>query len=210
MTLMNRYDQIMAQITVTDEMRSRILSRVLDSDLEPAKPPRRPTLWRWAAAAACVAVIAMGGLLWQARPAQPPASSNVVLGPASHITQAASAQELAQLLGFPVEQPSDLPFQAEEYTYQAYFGEIAQITCTGSGQQAVLRKSTGTQDNSGDYSQYDHVTTFPVGQIEVELRENEGGPSLALWTDGRYAFSLSLSGTADREVWTAMVSGLTG
>ena len=209
MTLMNRYDEIMAQITVTDEMRTRILAQVLEAAPDARRPARRSSLWRWGAAAACLVLVLTAGFFWRTKQAQQPSPPPVVTGPVSQITQAGSLDELSQLAGFPVEQLPALPFQAEETLYQCYSGTMAQITSTGSGQKAVLRKARGTEDISGDFNHYDHISTFSVGAIEVELRENEGGPSLAIWSDGTYAFSLSLSGTADRETWSSMISGLT-
>ena len=81
---------------------------------------------------------------------------------------------------------AELPFDVEETTYTSYWGELAEICYAGGGQIADLRTSAGTEDNSGDYTDYPAVTELTVGTVTAELRgEAAERYTLAVWTDGQ-------------------------
>ena len=77
------------------------------------------------------------------------------------------------------------------------------------GQIADLRTSAGTEDNSGDYTDYPAVTELTVGTVTAELRgEAAERYTLAVWTDGQYAYSLRLSDGQSTEVWQRLLAGV--
>ena len=111
--------------------------------------------------------------------------------------------------GFPAAEAADLPFNVEETTYTSYWGELAEICYAGGGQIADLRTSAGTEDNSGDYTDYPAVTELTVGTVTAELRgEAAERYTLAVWTDGQYAYSLRLSDGQSTEVWQRLLAGV--
>ena len=104
---------------------------------------------------------------------------------------------------------AELPFDVEETTYTSYWGELAEICYAGGGQIADLRTSAGTEDNSGDYTDYPAVTELTVGTVTAELRgEAAERYTLAVWTDGQYAYSLRLSDGQSTEVWQRLLAGV--
>ena len=104
---------------------------------------------------------------------------------------------------------AELPFDVEETTYTSYWGELAEIFYAGGGQIADLRTSAGTEDNSGDYTDYPAVTELTVGTVTAELRgEAAERYTLAVWTDGQYAYSLRLSDGQSTEVWQRLLAGV--
>ena len=63
----------------------------------------------------------------------------------------------------------------------------------------------GTEENSGDYNQYEKLDTVSAGDCQVELRGSEDGYVLAVWTDGAYAYSLSFSQAQPKDVWMRLL-----
>ena len=78
------------------------------------------------------------------------------------IAEAASATELSDLVGFPVEDISTaLSFEVQEAAYIAYWKEL--ITYTGATQTVTCRKAVGTEPPSGMYEDYPVRGPFAVG-----------------------------------------------
>ena len=80
---------------------------------------------------------------------------------------------------------------------------------SGGGQTAVYRKGTGSEDVSGDYNAYETETKIFVGDTLVTLKGNGGTYALAVWRDGDYACSISVSEGMSENSWEALLtSGL--
>ena len=80
------------------------------------------------------------------------------------------------------------------------------ITYTGSGgQTATYRQSRGSKGNSGDYNLYPDTQTLP--EQNATLKGQDGLYTLALWTDGTYAYSLRLSSGLSADAWQALLDG---
>lgn len=198
-----KYDEIMGRIEVTPEIRQRVLRSIREEEISlPAhKALTLPKLKKYLSAAACFALLIAGTVILPQildRKEQSPPQVAVSYG----IEEAASLQELSELTGFTITEEFKLPFTPAETAYASYWRELAQIEYSGEGQSAVFRKSIGTEDNSGDFSIYDDSAELVVDGHTVLLKGNDGGYSLAIWTDGEYSYSLSLSQTATEEQWS--------
>ena len=210
MTLKGRYDDIMDRVQVTDEMRARVLEKVRQADLSaPEERQPAPAAWRrWGAMAACLAVIVAGGLalphlLTPNGTEDPP----VLAGPGMEEMDSRAALE--QAVGFSVEEAETLPFAPQEVLYTAFDSGLAQIEYRGeNGQTALLRKSQGPEDNSGDFNQYPDVETLAAAEADVTLKGAEGQFVLALWQEDGFSYSLSLSQGQDAQGWEETLSGL--
>ena len=66
----------------------------------------------------------------------------------------------------------------------------------GNGGGVSVRQSPGSSDNSGDYNEYSEVETMDAGGVEVTIKGNGDGISLALWADGGYTYAVSADGFA--------------
>ena len=186
-----KYDELMDKIEVTDAMRARILRNV--SAAAPKKTPVR----RYTLLAACLAVVLLGAVCVPKLMDPAPQGEQVAI--ANGMIEVADAAALA----------AKLPFDVEETTYTSYWGELAEICYAGDGQIADLRTSAGTEDNSGDYTDYPAVTELTVGTVTAELRgEAAERYTLAVWTDGQYAYSLRLSDGQSTEVWQRLLAGV--
>lgn len=207
----NLYRELMEQVNLTPEARERILTNVQQADLSPQPEqkivpfrPKKQTWRRWASLAAClvvvVAVLVAVPLLREQPDTAPPVQ---VLPP---FRQVDSLDALSEAVGFPVTEPSALPFDLVNTTYTAYDEGTAEITYTGPNDQtATYRQSLGTADNSGDYTLYKDTQVIP--ENNATLKGQDQSYTLALWTDGTYTYSLRLSSALSADAWQALLDG---
>lgn len=176
----------MNQIKVTPQMRRR----VLDAIAADQKRRRTRLLYRRVAALAACLAVAAGAWTFASRrlPAAPPEE---MVSSAYGIIEYASVEELSRALGFTVKTPVELPFVPEETTYAAWFGDLAEITFSGAGRELTVRMAAGTDDPSGDYNVYQQTTDVPLAGGNATLKGENDRVSLAVWTDGAYAYSIS-------------------
>ena len=203
---MNRkYNEAMEHIEVTPEMRSRILDNIENMDFAEKKRAeivRFPNIKRYATLADCLAVMLVGTL---ALPNlldisnEPPVIEN------NDIVEVSSAEELSKTVGFEVSEPGNLPFEPESVVYTAYWAEMAEIIYTNDEQTAAFRKGIGSDDVSGDYNSYELTNEISVNGINTTLKGNGETYTLAIWTDGEFAYSLSLSEGAGEAEWIEML-----
>lgn len=111
-------------------------------------------------------------------------------------------------LSFVWEAVKSLPFTPEQTEYISYWHELAEIDYIGEGKTACYRKAAGTEDCSGDYNVYTDVTEFEAGSITVTLKGDAGQYTLAIWTDGSYSYSLSLSDGLSLSDWQALMNSI--
>ena len=207
----NPYRELMEQVNLTPEARERILTNVQQADLYPqAKkvvpfPRRRQTWRRWASLAACLVVVVAAVLVVPQLRAEPNETTPPQLtGTPFHQVDTLAA--LSDAVGFPVTEPSALPFDLVNTTYTAYDEGTAEITYTGpDGQTATYRQSRGSEGNSGDYNLYPDTQTLP--KQNATLKGQDGLYTLALWTDDTYAYSLRLSSALSADAWQALLDG---
>ena len=205
MTLGKAYDEIMEKIKVTPEIRRRVLEHIAQEDISPtsSKIVRFPALKKYLSIAACfvlllVGVAALPHLLEHPEP-EPPVLT------VSDIVETTSLDELSGMVGFKVTEKFSLPFEAEQTAYRSYWNELAEVEYSGGEYTATYRQSLGTYDNSGDYNTYDDVAEISVNDRNVTLKGNGGLYVLATWTDGTYAYSLSISPGVSAETWQTIL-----
>lgn len=208
-----QYDEIMDKIEVTEQMRSRILHNVYQSDIFPepeGKVIRLSGLKKYLSAAACFAILSIGALaLHNLLPGVKPGGDDpIVMVPGSGIETVSSLDELSTAVGFAVDEIKNMPFVADEITYTSYWQTMAQITYSGEGQSLTFRKSAGTEDNSGNYTAYADRLQIACGKINIELKGEDGLYYLAVWQNDGYSYSISCAGGLDASDFAAMASGI--
>lgn len=202
-----KYDEIMERIEVTPEMRRRILDSLQDIDLSEKKTAKviRPRWKQFGTLAACFALVLAGALTLPRVLTSDSPPTNIVGNPVEDIVQVASAQELSQTVGFDVADLKHLPFTPEQTTYLVYWKTMAEISYSGEGQTAVYRKAPGDSDVSGDFNEYSAETVIQASGHSVTLKGTDGAYVLAIWTDGDYACSLSLSHGIPAALWQSII-----
>lgn len=202
---MTKYDEVMEKLEVTPEMHARILQNVETQMAEPCKKPNR--LRRFAALAACLAVLLVGAMALPKFISSPvPEESETMI--ANGMVEVISKEELSEAVGFPVKSAQSLPFFPQSIYYTSYWGEIAQIDYANGGSMACFRQSLGEEDNSGDWSEYPAQKSLTVNGCAVTLKGEADSYTLAIWQDGTYSYSLSLSAGQPASVWESIVEGV--
>lgn len=204
MILQKTYQEIMEHVEVTPQMRERILKNIRHADLTVRKPVSFRNYRRFAAVAATLAVLLAAGFALTPilqnngqNDRTPDENVQVVW----QCEEWDSAKELAQAVGFEVADVKDLPLEPEQTTYLSISEDLAEINYTAGTQGACYRKSSGTEDNSGNYNEFSDCETVNVGAYEVTLKGNDEGYELATWTDGVYAYSLSFAQPQSADMW---------
>ena len=64
------------------------------------------------------------------------------------------------------------------------------MTYTGKKNSVEYRKAVGTEDISGDYTEYVQITTETVHGVEVTIKGNDDRYRLAVWQSEGYMFSV--------------------
>lgn len=193
-----KYEEIMDRVEVTPEMRQRVLS-----NLEQARKPKRPALRQLMSLAACLAIVLCCWYAW--KPRQQTQVENPGAQGASQIENVASLEALSQKTGVPMKELTGLPFDVEATQYVSYWEKLAEIQYFGRTDSLCYRKSHGTEDNSGDYNVYSQVKTLDVSGCAVTLKGGAEGYSLAVWTDGTYAYSISASKPLTEETFRGLL-----
>ena len=85
---------------------------------------------------------------------------------------------------------------------------MAQINYANGGSTACFRQSLGEEDNSGDWSEYPAQKSLTVNGCAVTLKGEADSYTLAIWQDGTYSYSLSLSAGQPASVWESIVEGV--
>ena len=202
---MTKYDEVMEKLEVTPEMHARILQNVETQMAEPCKKPNR--LRRFAALAACLAVLLVGAMALPKFISSPvPEESETMI--ANGMVEVISKEELSEAVGFPVKSAQSLPFFPQSIYYTSYWGEMAQIDYANGGSMACCRQSLGEEDNSGDWSEYPAQKSLTVNGCAVTLKGEADSYTLAIWQDGTYSYSLSLSAGQPASVWESIVEGV--
>lgn len=202
------YREIMDHVVLSEAAETRILQAIRTADLQAGKPKRFP-MYRRLTVAACAALLLAGAvaLPYLSRERTEEGRPSGVQSGLWDRTEAASLQELSQLVGFPVEALKNVPFSVTDIQYTAY-GGMAEITYSGAEQSLVLRKTVGQTDPSGDYTAYAVQTTLEVDGSTMTLSGAEDGYCLAVWQDGTYSWSIRSTTAYSDTVWTDILASM--
>lgn len=120
-----------------------------------------------------------------------------------------SMEEAAKLAGFDMTVPAKIEGY-ERYLIQAEKDTMIQVFYQSGDKEILIRKGVGMEDISGDYNSYAKQDSFMNGDVEVTVKGDDGAWKLAVWNDGTYAYSVSVSAGTDMESMTALVAAVGG
>lgn len=200
MILKNRYDDIMENIKVTDEMHDRIMKKIsnMDFDNNSKKVLKFSAYKKYISIAACF-VFLLVGVITIPNIIKHNTEPQVQVVP--DIVEYNSVNELSNAVGFTVQEINNLPFDVEKKTYIAYSKELAEIIYAGQDSMVTFRESQGDKDISGDYYAYDTVNEISVGNTLVTIKGNADKFNLAVWEKDGFSWSLQISvGVSEKEI----------
>ena len=116
-----------------------------------------------------------------------------------------SLEALTEKTGIPLNELTGVPFTVERTEYVSYWDNLAEIQYFGDTDSLCYRKSPGTEDNSGDFTVYAQEETLEIYGNAVTLKGNDGAYSLAIWTDGSYAYSISVTNPLSEDAFRTLI-----
>jgi hypothetical protein len=116
-----------------------------------------------------------------------------------NIVEYSTQQELSGAVGFPVKKIQKVPFKVKHTQFIAYWGEVAEIEYSGTNNSVTLRMAPGTDDVSGDSTDYEINENAAAGEIDVILKGDQSGYELAVWQTGQYSYSLHFANGVSKE-----------
>ena len=187
--ILSKYDELMEKITVTEDMRNRILTNIQREKTHPVSSFRRYA--RFFAVAACFALFLIGTVTIRLATHHPADNEEEYLSYGNPITEASSIDELEALVGFSISDIPSLAKSAQAITYCASDSELAEIQYSLGAQTVSYRKAPKADDISGIYTTYGHTDEITLGSVSVTVKGDDDTTfQLALWTDGDYSYSL--------------------
>ena len=157
---------------------------------------------RYISVAACLVLLFVGALIIYSSLAH---KQPIVVMPG--IVEYGSIEELSDAVGFKVPEVTALPFIAEQTAYTAYGGKIAQVAYTGKENTLIFRISKGSEDNSGDYTEYTDVKSSSAGDDSVTIKGEQSQYCLGVWENGAYSYSLNITnGISEEEMIKIVLS----
>lgn len=115
--------------------------------------------------------------------------NNQIPNPFEDCSTIADAEKIA---GFTVTLPEKMPKDYVKKTIQAIKDNMVQVFYENGEKKLLVRKAKGSQDISGDYSQYSENSTMTVDGLQVSTRGNNGKVNVATWVNGEYTYSVGL------------------
>ena len=236
---MNKYQEVMEHLSVSQLSRQRILKNVR----EEVRRRRRVKLLRLLPAAAAallvVALLPFGMFLTQPMGSAQPESVAGVLADAApeaaeaeapgELDKAADAEDreeaagtadleeaapyaaeaeslsgLAERTGLALRELTELPFVPESVTYTAYADDVAEILYAGEGQELLWRISEGSEDNSGDFTDYPRTEAVTAAGQSLTLRGEGERVTIVWWSDGAQSYSIAADPALGREEMLAL------
>lgn len=194
-----KYEEIMDKIQLTPEMRRRVLHNV---EVKQAKQKKRQLTLRLFTLAACLAIVVCCWYVWKPKQAD---SQKQGMMAVARIDTVDSLEALTEKTGIPLNELTGVPFTVERTEYVSYWGNLAKIQYFGDTDSLCYCKSPGTEDNSGDYTVYAQEETLEISGNAVTLKGSDGVYSLAIWTDGSYAYSISVTNPLSEDAFRTLI-----
>ncbi len=115
-----------------------------------------------------------------------------------------SLEAAAKAAGFELKSPSSVEGFSEK-AIQVCNGEMIQVIFLNGDDRLFIRKAEGSDDISGDYNEYSDNGTVTVDGNSVTLRGDDGKVSTAVWTSGKYTYSVSFDTPVTEETMIALI-----
>lgn len=115
-----------------------------------------------------------------------------------------SLEAAAKAAGFELKAPSSVEGFSEK-VIQVCNGEMIQVIFLSGDDRLFIRKAEGSDDISGDYNEYSDNGTVTVDGNSVTLRGDDGKVSTAVWTSGKYTYSVSFDTPVTEETMIALI-----
>lgn len=220
-----KYNELMSRITVTPQMRERVLQNVRmhrkektgteDRGRVSGRSRKIRALGRYlpAAIAACL-VLVCGLMLQKSRPLQPQTEETPGIDLVySGIEEYSSLSDLEDAVGFSMKEAGalaeNLPFAAKQTAYSNAAG-IARIDYTSEDGEVITfsKAADDGTDISGDYTKYSAVSEETIGDVSVTLKGDGDIVNLATFSKDGYAYAIDAMDGISRDAMIRTVKAV--
>ena len=101
----------------------------------------------------------------------------------------ATLADAAKLTGFDIVVPDSVD-GFDTRTIQVMDNKMIQVIYAKGENKLLIRKQAGSDDISGDYSEYAETNTVTLGSLAVTMKGDNGMVSVAVWTNGGYTYAI--------------------
>ncbi|MCR5795994.1 MAG: hypothetical protein K6G61_11695 [Solobacterium sp.] len=116
--------------------------------------------------------------------------------------------DTAGTAGFELHAP-DTYQNSEEPVYSVIAGTIVEASYHAGDKEVLnIRKAAGSDDISGDYSEYENETVLILDQLDITCRGNGGSWNLLLWTKDGYTYAVGIPDGIRTEDIAELVSSI--
>ena len=126
-------------------------------------------------------------------------------GTANPFEDCESLEQAEKVAGFKLSLPDNLE---GELAFRAINGKMIEVICRNGENEVRIRKSTGSDDISGDYNQYAEEQTVVLGKIQVTEKGDNSKINTAAWADGDYAYAVSADAGMDSGELEQMIQAI--
>ena len=107
-------------------------------------------------------------------------------------------EEASEKAGIPINVPDTLMNYQGTTEYYTVDSKMVQVEYGSNDRTLTVRKADGTDDISGDYTDYPEVAVRQLGGFEVTEKGKDGKTYVETWTDGTYTYSIQSNNGFDR------------
>ena len=185
--ILSKYNEIMEHITVSNDMKNRIINNLQNEDLTESKIVRFPNMKRYIALVACFVLLLVGTFTISQMNKQP----QIVGEQTSWGTvEYKNAKDLSEASGIKIDDLNNIPFEVTETIYQDYKCNLVEIAYSNETNSLYYRVSKGNEDNSGDYNDYSNVYQQDINGVNVTLKGDNDLIFCVLCENGGYSYSI--------------------
>lgn len=124
-------------------------------------------------------------------------------------TECETMEEAAQLVGFDVVVPDTIDGMDKPVIRADAESKLIEVIYHNDNEKIVIRKAVGSEDISGDYTQYADTNVTTIGDLTVTIKGENGQINLATWTGNGYTYSIGAyaeSGISSTEMTDLIVA----
>lgn len=128
-------------------------------------------------------------------------------------TECDTMEDAAKLVGFDVAAPDAIDSMDKSVIRVDTEGKLIEVIYGGEAEEdekVTIRKAEGSEDISGDYTQYANSDTVTIGDKAVTMKGDGDQVNVATWANGDYAYSITSSSAMSKVSMTDLISVVDG
>lgn len=124
-------------------------------------------------------------------------------------TEYSSIDEAVKAVGLEISVPDSIDGYADRIIRVDPDHKMIEVIYKNSDDAEIrIRKAVGSEDVSGDYTKYAQSSATTIGDLNVTMKGANDKVSVAVWTNGDYAYSITCSTAQNKAKMTDLVNAV--